>query len=117
LKFSRAVVIGFDHHWFLQAVTAIFRRELWSGVTLVQPFRVPAPKREIVRTVFSEEDWPTRLDDPLPPQPVIGSKRQLHATIRSLERHPRLRLIHLEGDGRGAVTLLEELGPNAARTG
>lgn len=83
------------------------RRELWLGRTLVKRFRVPAPHQELVLTVFQEDDWPERIDDPLPPQPAIDPKRQLHATISSLNRHQKQALIHFTGDGTGTGVLWE----------
>ena len=50
---------------------------------------------------FEEESWPPRIDDPLPPSPNIDSKKRLHDTIKSLNRHQKQRCIRFMGDGRG----------------
>ncbi len=83
------------------------RRELWFDHALVKRFRVPAPRQEIILAVFQEEDWPSRIDDPLPPQPAIDPKRQLHAVISSLNRHRKHPLVHFSGDGTGTGVLWE----------
>lgn len=81
------------------------RRELWGGTVLVKRFRVPAPRQELVLTVFQEENWPARIDDPLPPQPEIDPKRQLHAVISSLNRNQKNSLLIFSGDGNGTGIL------------
>ena len=35
----------------------------------VKQYRVPSPNQEAVLTVFQEEGWPPRIDDPLSPVP------------------------------------------------
>jgi hypothetical protein len=85
----------------------LLRRELWVGKVLVKQYRVPAPRQEMVLTVFQEENWPPRIDDPLPPQTAIDPKRQLHATISSLNRSQKQALIQFRGDGSGTGVLWE----------
>lgn len=41
------------------------------------------------------------IDNPLPPHAGQEHKRQLHHTIRNLNRGQKNRLIHFEGDGTG----------------
>ena len=50
---------------------------------------------------FEEEEWPPRVDDPLPPQRDLEPKRRLHDTLRSLNRHQQNTLIRFKGDGTG----------------
>jgi hypothetical protein len=77
------------------------RRALWLGRCLVKQFKVPAPNQEIILAAFAEEDWPVRIDDPLPLRAAIDPKRRLHDTIKSLNRHQKAPLIHFQGDGSG----------------
>jgi hypothetical protein len=93
------------------------RRELWVGNQLVKQYRVPAPRQEMVLTVFQEEHWPPRIDDPLPPQPAIDPKRQLHSTISSLNRNQKQPLIRFRGDGNGMSVLWELNLQQASREG
>jgi hypothetical protein len=75
------------------------RRQLRVGSRIVKEFKVPAMNQEIVLTVFEEERWPTRIDDPLPWKSDIDPQRRLHDTINSLNRRQRHRLIHFSADG------------------
>ena len=76
-------------------------RELRVGDQLVKRFRVPAPNQELVLTVFQEDGWPLRIDDPLPPRHDIDPKRRLHDTVNCLNRNQRNPLIQFSGDGKG----------------
>lgn len=84
-----------------QPVWDRLRRELRVGGRIVKEFKVPAPNQETVLDVFEEEDWPPRIDDPLPPRPDIIPQRRLHDTINSLNRNQRYRLIRFFADGLG----------------
>ena len=77
------------------------RQELRVGNQVVKEFKVPAPNQEMVLAAFHEEDWPVRIDDPLPPRPELEPKRRLHDTINSLNRHQKSELIRFMGDGSG----------------
>jgi hypothetical protein len=76
-------------------------RRLWWGNSLVKEFRVPAANQERVLAALQEEGWPTRIDDPLPPEPNVDPKSRLHDTIKALNRHQLHRLLRFTGDGRG----------------
>jgi hypothetical protein len=76
-------------------------RELRVGASVVKRFRVPAPNQEVVLAAFEEEEWPGRIDDPLPPVAEIEPKRRLHSTIQCLNRNQRTHLVHFHGDGNG----------------
>ena len=76
-------------------------RELRLGSHLVKQFKVPAPNQQIVLTVFEEEGWPVRIDDPLPRHPEVDAKRRLHDTIHALNRHQKTLLLRFLGDGTG----------------
>jgi hypothetical protein len=47
------------------------------------------------------EDWPAKIDDPLPRSPEIDPQRRLHDTINSLNRNQPRRLVHFGADGLG----------------
>ncbi len=76
-------------------------QELRLGKELIKRFKVPAPNQEMILAVFQEENWPTYIDDPLPPHPKIDPKRRLHDAINSLNRNQRKKLIKFRGNGSG----------------
>lgn len=76
-------------------------QELRVNGLLVKQYKVPAPNQEMLLAAFQEENWPVRIDDPLPPQVDQDSKRRLHDTIVSLNRNHKHRLIRFMGDGSG----------------
>jgi len=76
-------------------------RRLSFGLLLVKEYRVPAPNQHLILSVFQEENWPERIDDPLPPLRDIEPKRRLHETIASLNRRCRNRVLRFCGDGLG----------------
>ncbi len=77
------------------------RRTLYFLENVVKQFRVPAPNQELILTVFEEEDWPYRVDDPLPCVDSIFPKRRLHDTINALNRKHQTTVLRFFGDGRG----------------
>jgi hypothetical protein len=79
------------------------RRELRLGAQIVKQFKVSAANEETILAVFQEENWPPRIDDPLPPQPDQDSTRRVHDTISSLNRHQKQQLIRFlcDSGGRG----------------
>jgi hypothetical protein len=77
------------------------RQELRFGDIVVKQFKVPAANQERILAAFEEEDWPVRIDDPLPPNSDQDSKRRLHDTINSLNRNQKQNLIRFVGDGSG----------------
>ena len=88
------------------------RQELRWGQRVVKRFKLPSPNQETVLTVFQEENWPPRIDDPLPPTPDIDAKRRLNDTIKSLNRHQKYSAVRFMGDGRGLGVRWEpNLGP------
>jgi hypothetical protein len=68
---------------------------------VVKQFKSPAMNQETILTAFEEENWPPRIDDPLPPEPDLDPKRRLHATINSLNGRQKNPLIRFVGDGTG----------------
>jgi hypothetical protein len=87
------------------------RQELRVGALVVKQFKVPAPNQEIILAAFQEEGWPPRIDDPLPPHAEQDSKRRLHDTITTLNRHQKHRLIRFSGDGSGEGVRWEFVSP------
>lgn len=83
------------------------RQELTLDGTVIKRFKVPARNQETVLTVFQEEGWPARIDDPLPQVSDINPKRRLHDTINALNRHQKQHLIQFRGDGQGEGVLWE----------
>lgn len=77
------------------------RRELSVNGLLIKRFKWPAANQETVLAAFAEEDWPFRIDDPLPPQPEVDPKRRLSDTIKCLNRKQHHPLVHFHGDGTG----------------
>ena len=77
------------------------RHELRIAGRLVKQFKLPSPNQERILTALQEENWPTRIDDPLPPSNKLDAKQRLHDTIKNLNRHQKHRLIRFMGDGSG----------------
>jgi hypothetical protein len=76
-------------------------RVLRVGQCVVKQYRRPSPNQDMVLAAFQKEDWPHRIDDPLPPQGEQEPKCRLHDTIKWLNRHQEHRLIRFLGDGTG----------------
>jgi hypothetical protein len=76
-------------------------RELRLGEVIVKRFKQPAGNQELILGAFQEEDWPARIDDPLPPAKGQDGKRRLHSTISNLNRRQENALIHFHGGGNG----------------
>ena len=77
------------------------RRELRIRETIIKLFKWTAANQETILAAFEEEDWPHRIDDPLPPHPDQDSKRRLSDTIKCLNRKQINQQIHFRGDGTG----------------
>jgi len=68
---------------------------------LVKHFRRPAPNQYLILDVFEEENWPERIDDPLPRAANISPSRRLHETIAGLNRYQSNPILRFSGDGHG----------------
>lgn len=79
----------------------VARRLLILNGRIVKQFKWQAVNQETVLSVFQEEGWPGRIDDPLPPSPDVGVKRRLSDTIKCLNRNQRDKLLQFHGDGTG----------------
>jgi hypothetical protein len=77
------------------------RKELRFGACVIKQFRWAAVNQETILMAFEEEDWPTRIDDPLPQKLNLDPKNRLHDTIKCLNRNHKKRLIRFSGDGTG----------------
>ncbi len=85
------------------------KRELRIHGAVVKSFRWRAANQEAILAAFQEEDWPSRIDDPLPQQPEQDSKRRLCDTIKCLNRKQTTELIHFRGDGTGEGIIWEHI--------
>jgi hypothetical protein len=85
------------------------RRLLWRG-RVVKEFRVPAPNQELILSAFEEEQWPPRIDDPLPLCPEMDAKDRLHEAIKSLNRRRLCKGLRFRGDGSGRGILWVSAG-------
>lgn len=83
------------------------RRVLIFENRVVKQFKRQAINQEVILSAFQEDEWPTRIDDPLTPQPAIDEKRRLNDTIKSLNRNQLSSLIRFHGDGSGQAILWE----------
>ncbi len=94
------------------------RRELRVGLSVVKRFKQPAANQERVLRAFEEDGWPSRIDDPLPPEPEQDSKRRLHSTISNLNRGQRRRIrVHFAGGGEGESICWQLRGAEAQGEG
>jgi hypothetical protein len=82
-------------------------RELYIGRTLIKAFGQRAPHQELICTAFEEDNWPRRIDDPLPGDGVTNSKQRLHDAIKNLNKGHRARGIKFRGDGTGQGVIWE----------
>jgi hypothetical protein len=89
------------------------RQELRLAQYLIKRFKVPAQTQCAILSAFEEEDWPVRIDDPLPGHPELDPKRRLHNAINALNRNQVHRLIRFLGDGRGLGVRWEFKSPSA----
>jgi hypothetical protein len=72
----------------------------WKGA-VVKRFRLPATNQETILSVFEEESWPARIDDPLKQGESIDPKTRLRDAIKALNRNQVNRLLSFRGDGTG----------------
>jgi hypothetical protein len=79
----------------------VANRVLMVDRYVIKRFKRISPNQEMVLSVFEEEGWPMRIDDPLSPKDDIEPKSRLHDTIKHLNRRHRFELIRFFGDGTG----------------
>ncbi len=80
----------------------------FNGVS-VKEFKWTAHNQEAVLSAFQEENWPARIDDPLPPHAEQDSKRRLSDTIKCLNRKQMNPILHFRGDGTGEGVVWEKI--------
>jgi len=94
------------------------RRILRVGNQIVKQFRVPATNQDRILTVFEEEGWVDRIDDPLL-KTAIDPKRRLQAAIVCLNRNQADEQLWIrfrgDGTGMGVCWELTESGRQKAR--
>ena len=78
-------------------------RELYVDGQLVKRYKSPAPNQIAILSAFEEDGWPRHVDDPLPRSADLEEdpKRRLNDTVKSLNRHHHVRVIHFSTDGTG----------------
>ncbi len=91
------------------------RRELRVGGVVVKHFRQPAANQEKLLAAFEEEDWPPRIDDPLPPSPGQEAKKRLQTTIGNLNRGQGGRRVYFGGGGDGQSVCWSLVAANGER--
>jgi hypothetical protein len=74
---------------------------LFLGKLLVKQYRRPAPNQQRILSAFQEEDWPERIDDPLPPAPGLEPRRRLQEAVAGLNRRQANPVLRFAGDGHG----------------
>ena len=85
-------------------------RELYFDGHLVKRFRTRANNQERVLSAFQEEQWPSRIDDPLPPAPGQSSSQRLRDTIKCLNRRHHVSRVRFHCDGTGQGVLWRKVG-------
>lgn len=85
------------------------RRELILTGLLVKRFTQPAPHQEVVLGALQEEDWPARIDDPIPGRSGPQARKRLQDTLARLNQHQVNRLLRFRGDGTGEGILWEQV--------
>lgn len=77
-------------------------RILFVGDTIIKRYSRPAIPQETLLSVFEEDGWPPRIDDPLPLKPNTNPKKRLGTTIYSLNAGLNIKsLIKFHSDGKG----------------
>jgi hypothetical protein len=76
---------------------------------IVKRFRRRAVNQELILAAFHERGWPTRVGNPLAPQPARVMKRRLSDTVKCLNRGQVHRLIRFRCDGTGEAVIWESL--------
>jgi hypothetical protein len=77
------------------------RRELRIGDAIVKKFKCRAANQEAILNAFEEDQWPPRIDDPLPQVTDLDPKRRLADTIKCLNRKQGNAILKFGGDGTG----------------
>ncbi len=90
-------------------------RELrWRGL-LVKRFVNRADSQELILEALEEEDWPPRIDDPLPREPGQDASQRLHDAVRGLNRNQVHPVLVFRRDGTGQGVIWAERPPSPLR--
>ncbi len=82
------------------------RRELRLGNNVCKSYtQTRSPNQIAIIKAFQEDEWPTKIDDPLPPKANLNKKRRLNNTITALNHG--MDLIKFRGDGTGEGVIWE----------
>lgn len=76
-------------------------QELWASGLLVKRVPPRATNQLTVLHCFDEDDWPPRIDDPLPPSESVDPVDRLHNTVKRLNGNQFERLVVFGSDGTG----------------
>lgn len=89
-------------------------RTLFVGDQVAKRFKQPAPNQIPILQAFEEEQWSSRIDDPLP-----GAQRErLNDTISELNKnHETPSLIRFHGDGTGEGIIWKTFRPSDPSAG
>jgi hypothetical protein len=79
----------------------VAHRQLMVGNRVVKRFKRPARNQELILAAFQEEDWPERIDDPIPGIHGKSAWRRLHDAIKALNHNQTKPGVHFYGDGSG----------------
>jgi hypothetical protein len=77
------------------------RRELRVGAVVVKRFTIPATSQESILAAFEEQNWPQRIDDPLPGCDEVARTARLREIVDLLNRGQKQPLVQFVGDGGG----------------
>jgi hypothetical protein len=77
-------------------------RTLYFAGQVVKRFRRPSLVQELILAAFEEENWPTHIDDPLPPVSDANPKKRLSDAVFRLNGRQVNRLIRFESNGEGS---------------
>ncbi len=78
------------------------RRELSFNGTRCKSFRQPAPNQTRILVTFEECGWPSRIDDPIPPN-AVDRRDRLADTVRGLNKGCTGIRFELDGTGEGVI--------------
>jgi hypothetical protein len=80
------------------------RGELWYGGEVVKKFKQPAPNARTILSAFQEQEWPPRIDDPLPQgRGSIVPRQRLADTLRGLKCNQAGLIFEQDGTGEGVI--------------
>lgn len=89
-------------HKALKPVYDNQRRELRFRDKMVKQFRQPAKNQQLILQAFEEQEWPPRINDPLPGHPELDTRQRLADAVRGLNNNDLL-LFELDGTSEGIL--------------